>query len=161
MQTDSGNLWCLGECQQRESPPYWAWCMVLGSPLEAPLQAPWVGEQRPASRAPGRQPISQHTPRLTSKQPGACPVTARASHSLSAKPEETATRLDTWASAESAFSMPPRRILSPPSIWDVALVAEAFREHGIKSSHVARLYKCVIQPANSLPSTCQAFTLQS
>ncbi len=45
------------------------------------------------------------------------------------------------ASASEAFSMPPRRILNPPSVWDVAQVADAFREHGIKSSHVARLYK--------------------
>ncbi|KAK9861885.1 hypothetical protein WJX84_010257 [Apatococcus fuscideae] len=41
--------------------------------------------------------------------------------------------------------MPPRRILSPLSVWDTAQVAEVFRENGIKTSHVARLYKHLIR----------------
>jgi adenine C2-methylase RlmN of 23S rRNA A2503 and tRNA A37 len=36
--------------------------------------------------------------------------------------------------------MPKKRILSPPSIWDVELVSEAFRSAGIKDMHIKRLY---------------------
>ena len=36
--------------------------------------------------------------------------------------------------------MPKKRILSPPSIWDLELVSEAFQSAGIKDMHIKRLY---------------------
>lgn len=37
--------------------------------------------------------------------------------------------------------MPKKRILSPPSVWDEALVREVFRDAGVKESHLPKIYK--------------------
>ena len=39
-------------------------------------------------------------------------------------------------------AMVKKRILQPASVWDTALVEEAFTEAGIKPGHISRLYRC-------------------
>ncbi len=39
-------------------------------------------------------------------------------------------------------AMVKKRILQPASVWDTALVEEAFVEAGIKPGHIQRLYRC-------------------
>jgi hypothetical protein len=48
-------------------------------------------------------------------------------------------------------------VLSPNSVWDLPVLLEAFREHGIKDCHVYALYRLVLCECRGYCCCCLRF----
>ena len=106
---------------------------------------------------PTLQHVTQHTCARSSRMLAVVPATGSAGSSFDHRLLQSfpLVRQKQWRHHLSVIgssapfkpqqaAMVKKRVLQPASVWDTALVEEAFVEAGIKPGHIQRLYRCAL-----------------